>query len=85
MTQPNSRNRVKVDTVGEDGLKNVFESYSNQSLEDFRKTCINIIELSTGSKETKLTFISILMKAVNKDIMLKKVTNYVLAGQGLGV
>lgn len=85
MTQTNSRARVKVDTVGEEGMKFLFSEYQTQTLVGFRAICIGLIEQSTGKKETKETFIKELNKANSKDIMLTKVTNYLLAGQGLGV
>jgi len=85
MTQTNSRARVKHDTVGTDGMKQVFEWYVTQDVEKFRTSCKQVIESSTGKRSTKDTFIVELDKARSKDIMLKKVTNYLLAGQGLGV
>lgn len=85
MTQTNSRSRVKKDTIGEDGMKKLFQDYQEQSLEQFRITCKSVIEASTGKRTTKDTFLVELDKARSKDFMLKKVTNYLLAGQGLGV
>ena len=84
-TQSNSRARVKNDTVGSAGLKQLFECYGTQSFEDFRTTCKGMIENSTGSRETKKRFFAEIDSARSKDMMLKKVTNYLLAGQGLGV
>ena len=52
---------------------------------NFRILCKAMIEKSTGKRETKDTFIRLLDSAVSKDVMVKKVTNYLLAGQGLGV
>lgn len=85
MTQTNSRARIKHDTVGTDGMKQLFNDYSIQSIDEFRNTCKQVIESSTGKRSTKDTFIVELDKARSKDFMLKKVTNYLLAGQGLGV
>lgn len=85
MTQTNSRKRVRHDTVGTDGMKQLFADYSVQSIEEFRHTCKQVIESSTGKRSTKDTFLVELDKARSKDFMLKKVTNYLLAGQGLGV
>lgn len=85
MTQTNSRARVKKDTIGEDGMKQLFADYGTQNLEEFRQTCKQVIENSTGKRQTKDTFHVELDKARSKDFMLKKVTNYLLAGQGLGV
>lgn len=85
MTQKNSKQRCKVDTVGNDSIKDMFEAYNHETLEAFRSRCVSMIEQSSGRKEIKLTFISMIMKATSKDFMVAKVTNYVLAGQGLGV
>jgi uncharacterized glyoxalase superfamily metalloenzyme YdcJ len=85
MTQKNSRQRVKVDTVGSNSLEEMYRAYEGETLEDFRKRCITIIERSTGKNETKNTFINLLNRATSKDIMVTKVTNYVMAGLGLGV
>jgi len=84
-TQSNSRQRVKHNSVGTDGLKQLFQDYSSQALEEFRATCKLVIETSTGKRATKDTFLVEIDKARSKDVMLKKVTNYLLAGQGLGV
>lgn len=85
MTQTNSRSRVKNDTVGTDGMKQLFADYATQGVDEFRSTCRQVIESSTGKRSTKDTFLVELDKARSKDLMLKKVTNYLLAGQGLGV
>ena len=85
MTQKNSRQRCKVDTVGSDGMEQLFEAYRNQELEMFRNTCIGLIQKSSGKAETKNTFTEMILKARTKDLMVTKVSNYLLAGQGLGV
>lgn len=85
MTQTNSRARVKHDTLGADGMKQIFSDYATQEVDMFRSTCKEVIERSSGKRSTKDTFLMELDKARSKDFMLKKVTNYLLAGQGLGV
>lgn len=85
MTQTNSRARVKNDTVGEDGMKFLFSQYETATLEGFRIICKNLIEESSGKRTTKDKFINELERATSKDYMVKKVTNYLMAGQGLGV
>lgn len=84
-TQSSSKARIKQDTVGSDGLKQLFEQYSKQNVDQFRETCKNVIEASSGKASTKATFIGEVNRAYTKDKMLKTVTNYILAGQGLGV
>lgn len=84
-TQSSSKARVKNDTVGNDGLKALYEAYGTMDKELFRSFCKETIESSTGKRSTKDTFIAELNKASSKDVMVQKVTNYILAGQGLGV
>ena len=84
-TQSSSKSRVKVDTIGNDGLKELYAAYGVMETSNFRILCKSMIEKSTGKRETKDTFIRLLDSAVSKDVMVKKVTNYLLAGQGLGV
>lgn len=85
LTQSSSRQRVKRDAIGSDGMQELFRNYESQNKEEFRSYCKNTIELSTGKRETKDKFHLELDTAPSKDVMLKKVTNYLLAGQGLGV
>lgn len=85
MTQSSSQARVKVDTVGDDGMKALFAAYSTETLESFRSMCNETIEQSAGKRTTKDKFHVEINRATSKDMMLRKVTNYLLAGQGLGV
>jgi len=85
MTQKNSRQRVKVDTIGNNGLEEMYKAYDKETLEEFRNRCISIIKTSTGKKETKNTFIDLLDNATSKHVMVTKVTNYIFAGLGLRV
>lgn len=84
-TQKSSRQRVKTDTVGDDGLKFLFSEFETQTLNGFRVICVSLIEQSTGKRETKEMFIRELERATSKQTMLTKVTNYIMAGQGYGV
>jgi hypothetical protein len=85
MTQTNSRARVKKDTVGEDGMKFLFSQYQTATLDGFRTICKGLIEESSGKRSTKDKFINEIERATSKDTMVTKVTNYLMAGQGLGV
>jgi len=85
MTQSNSKQRCKVDTIGTVGLELLFEEYNDIPLEAFRILCIHMIADSSGKKETKDRFVSLIEKASSKEKMLTTTTNYILAGQGLGV
>lgn len=85
MTQKNSRQRVKTDTVGEEGLKILYSQYENQTVTGFRLLCKNLIEQSTGKRETKDKFLTVLDNSRSKNEMLVRVNNYILAGMGFGV
>ena len=85
MTQATSEQRVKHDSIGDSGMQQLFAMYSVLGVNEYRNYCIDVINKSTGKKETRLKFISQLQKLTNSDKMLKLVTNYLLAGQGLGV
>lgn len=85
MTQSSSKPRVKVDTVGDQGLTSLFEAFNSKPIEEFRTYCQGIIEQSAGKRATKDKFISVINSSRSKNDMLTKVTNYLMAGQGLGV
>ena len=85
MTQVSSKPRVKNDTVGNNGLKLLYKSYEMMHKEEFRDFCKQLIEDSSGKRATKDSFIVALDRAPSKDRMVQSVTNYLLAGQGLGV
>lgn len=85
MTQTNSRKRVKNDTIGSNGLELLFARYQDSTVELFRANCIEMINASTGSNETKSKFVTLLEGANSKDKLLTTTTNYILAGQGFGV
>lgn len=84
-TQHTSKARVKEDKIGNDVLKSIFSAYESESVEAFRKTCINVITMSAGKASTKASTIDALNRFKTKDRMVTTVTNYTLAGQGLKV
>ena len=87
MTQTNSKPRVKQDTLGNEGLKFLYGQFESKevTLQDFRITCLQLIEQSAGKRSTKDKFIQLINTAKSKQDMVVKVNNYMLAGQGLGV
>jgi hypothetical protein len=85
-TQSNSRARIKNDTVGNDGMQLLFQEYQEAtSMESFRNTCSRLILDSSGKKSTKDRFLAEINRSTSREMMLTKVTNYMMAGQGLGV
>lgn len=85
MTQKTSKPRVKKDSIGAGGITMLFQLYERQDTDSFRASCAVCIEQSTGSRQTKDKFIRELNLTFSKDNMIRMVTNYLLAGQGLGV
>lgn len=85
MTQTNSKQRCKVDLIGETGLQELFNLYEREATDVFRSSCIALIDASSGKKNTKDKFINTLQSLTSKDKMLKTTTNYIMAGQGFGV
>jgi len=85
MTQTNSRPRVKEDGISEQDKLQLFALFPVASIETFREQCIILIEKSNGKDATKLRFKDELNRLQSKTIMMQKVTNYFLAGEGKGV
>lgn len=85
MTQATSEQRCKVDLIGDTGLQVLFKLYETESVDSFRGICIDFINASSGKKATKDKFVNTLSALASKDKILKTTTNYIMAGQGLGV
>lgn len=84
-TQTNSRPRVKEDGIGEHSMTQLYALFPIASVEMFREQCVSLIEQSNGKDSTKLRFKDDLSRTESKTVMLQKVTNYFLAGEGKGV
>ena len=84
-TQTNSRNRVKEDGIGSEAMTQLFALFPIASVEMFREQCISIIDKSSGKDATKTRFKDELGRTQSKTIMMQKITNYFLAGEGKGV
>jgi hypothetical protein len=84
-TQSSSKSRLKNDTIGEDGLRSLYQAYSDMGMEQFRQYCIALVESGGGNKPTKDAIINSIETAMNKDRMLKKANDFCFAGMGLGV
>ena len=74
--------KVKTDRID---IQAVYASYSSMGTDAFKAYCMDVIEGSSGKKETKMKFRSALMLIKSKDRMLKIVNDYYLAGNGLKV
>ena len=59
----------------------LYQSYYNLSLEDFRKLCIDIVKNARAPNHTLLRQ----MPMMNKDQLVKSTSNFFMKGQGYGV
>ena len=85
MTQKNSRKRVKEDGIGQDRIQELYSQYESKNYIDFIKSCVNVVEESNASSKTKDKFVRLLQSSNSKDKAIRTVTNFYLAGSGLGV
>lgn len=84
-TQSSSRARLKNDTIGDEGLKRLYEAYEALDAEAFRDYCIAIVKSGGGNEPTKQSIIQQLQMTGLKAKMLSKTNNFIFAGQGFGV
>lgn len=84
-TQLSSKPRLKRDTIGEDGLKEMFAKFESLSTDDFRTYCIDLVNSGGGSEPTKQAIIREMLVIRSKPGIMMKASNFVLAGMGLGV
>jgi hypothetical protein len=74
--------KVKTDRID---IQDVYASYSSMSIEAFKDFAIVVIAGSSGKTETKVRFCHAIHFAKTKDRVLKIVSDYYLAGNGLKV
>ena len=84
-TQSSSKSRLKNDTIGDEGLRDLYDNYGKLNAEAFRIYCIQLVKSGGGNEPTKQAIIQDLQMTGNKDRMLQKTNNFVFAGMGLGV
>lgn len=84
-TQSSSKARLKKDTIGDDGLKKLYEAHSYMGIEQFREYCKELVQSGGGNQPTKDAIIEEIENSLSKDRMLTKTNNFILAGQGFGV
>ena len=84
-TQSSSKSRLKNDTIGDEGLRNLYDNYGKLNAEAFRIYCIQLVKSGGGNEPTKQAIIQDLQMTGNKDRMLQKTNNFIFAGQGFGV
>lgn len=76
---------IKNDPATDSAIQKLYSLYASENLESFRQSCINMIDSLHGKKEKLDTFKRDLATVKNKDRLVSKTTNIILAGQGLKV
>lgn len=86
MTQTNSRARVKDPGNTEEALEQLYAGYRKMGTTDFYSLCTRLIDSSHGSAAKKgMIKAGLMARSNDRDRMLSTVSNYFLAGAGLGV
>lgn len=84
-TQLSSKPRIKNDTLGNQALLDLCDSYTACSAEAFQQKCIELVQAGGGKQERKNEIINAIFAARSKVQQLKKTQDFILAGMGFGV
>ncbi len=76
---------IKNDIATEAFMTNLYAAYAVESVPQFKATCVEAVNSLAGNAGKKAGFISDLNRLNSKDRMVKKVTDFVMAGQGFKV
>lgn len=78
--------KVKTDKFGDNMFTELYAKYAVLPIEEFRQYCVSLIETHTVSKrKDKDVFIRSLQADRSKDKMVKRVSDIMLAGEGMAV
>lgn len=84
-TQSSSKPRLKNDTLGDQALRDLYDSFASCSAQAFQQKCIELVEAGGGKQDRKNEIINAIVAARSKTVQLKKTQDFILAGMGLGV
>jgi len=84
-TQTSSKPRLKKDTLGDEALLRLYESYAKLDLANFKVFCEDIVQSGGGGQPTKDQIILSIKYAKSKDAVLTSTNNFIMAGMGCGV
>lgn len=84
-TQASSKPRLKNDTLGEDTLKYLYDSYVTKDDMQFEALCVSVVQAGGGKQPMKDSIIQAIYATKSKATKLKKAQDFILAGLGLGV
>lgn len=74
---------IKNDVASDKFMQDLYAAYAVEDLTKFKQTCVRAVEQLSGNEGKKAGFINDLNRLNSKDRIISKVTNFVLAGQGL--
>lgn len=77
--------QIKNDPANNDFMQDLYARFAKEDVNTFRESCMAIIDQLHGKKDKRESFKRDLGKIRNKNAMVTKVTNFILAGQGLAV
>ena len=78
-------NQIKNDPANNDFMADLYARYAKEDLNTFRESCMAVVDQLHGKKDKRELFKADLRKLNSKDKMVTKITNFILAGQGLAV
>ena len=84
-TQASSKPRLKNDTLGEDTLKYLYDSYVTKDDAHFEALCVSVVQAGGGKQPMKDSIIQAIYATNSKATKLKKAQDFILAGMGLGI
>lgn len=85
-TQSSSKARLKNDTLGEEALSRLYGYYeSSIPFGQFKQICEDMVQMGGGKQARKDEIISAIRFATSREVALKKVQDFILAGMGLGI
>lgn len=86
-TQTSSKPRLKNNTIDEGSIQRIFAIYEQKSIDlgQFKQVCEEFVQSGGGNQPTKDSIISAIRSTSSRYVVLKKATDFMLAGEGRGV
>ena len=78
--------KVQHNKFADEMFQQLYDAYANEGLEEFQKSCIELIDShSVSSNLKKAEFQNVIRMTPNKDRIVTKMTNFYLSGEGSSV
>lgn len=84
-TQSSSKPRLKNEILGDDALKNLYDSFYTMNDREFTIKCIETVKAGGGKQAKKDQIINEIFNCNVKVRKLKLAQDFIMAGMGLGV